>query len=79
MTKKLVGFSSDFNQTLICTIVSSYITGCSIEDGQRWCGGGTTTVFAGVGIGVSSKGLKLGCYTCKLNKMDVVLFYRGSS
>ena len=38
------------------TCVSSYITGCSIEDGQGRCGGGTTTVFAGVGIGV------YGCY-----------------
>jgi hypothetical protein len=32
------------------TCVSSYITGCSIEDGQRRCGGGTTTVFGGAGV-----------------------------
>ena len=32
------------------TCVSSYITGCSIEDGQRRCGGGTITVFVGIGV-----------------------------
>ena len=39
------------------TCVSSCITGCSTKDGQRRCGGGTTTVFVGVGIG------SYGCYT----------------
>ena len=34
------------------TCVSSYITLCSIKDGQRWCCGCTTTVFVGVGVGV---------------------------
>jgi hypothetical protein len=45
------------NSTLSCsytvggeTCVSSCITGCSTKDGQRRCGGGTTTVFVGVGI-----------------------------
>ena len=51
------------------TCVSSYITGCSIEDGQRWSGGGTTTVFVGVGIGSD------GCYGTTNISLPLYIIY----
>jgi hypothetical protein len=51
------------------TCVSSYITGCSIEDGQRWCGCSTTTVFVGVGIGSD------GCYGTTNISLPLYIIY----
>jgi hypothetical protein len=51
------------------TCVSSYITGCSIEDGQRRCGGSTTTVFVGVGIGSD------GCYGTTNISLPLYIIY----
>jgi hypothetical protein len=52
------------------TCVSSCIAGCSIADGQRRCGGGTTTVFGDVGIGV------YGCYGTTNISLPLYTSYR---